>query len=332
MNNILQTTIKSLITPGKGILAADESTNTIGKRLNQIKLDNTFENRTEWRKIICTTPNLEKYISGIILYDETLKTKINDNPIFNTIKNNGIVIGIKVDLGLTKLSGTNNETITQGLDDLENRCKNYFDLGARFTKWRGVFNISESTPTELCIEQNLDALARFAYISQKCNLVPIVEPEIIMEGNHEIGISEDVTREIISRLYSKLVKHKVKLEYTLLKPNMVRPGTRNPDLFEIPDRSIAMKTLNTLQNTVPILVPGVMFLSGGMNELQSTLVLNEINKLNEIKPWYLSFSYGRALQQSALQIWDGLPENILLSQQKLLEMCKNNSLATLGKF
>lgn len=325
-----QNTVDKLVSNGKGILAADESINTMGKRLKSIELENTYENRTKWRKLLSETDNLEDYISGIILCDETLRTVINGVPLINKFIEKNILVGIKVDSGLDQLSGTINEQITKGLDNLRERCEEYYKLGARFTKWRVVFDISESTPSEVCIEHNLNSLARYAAISQDCGLVPIVEPEILMDGTHDINKSNEVTREILTRTYSKLSKHKVKLEHSLLKPNMIRPGSRNTDFSEIPIEIIARDTIYSLQNTVPFLVPGIMFLSGGMSERFATMVLNEIGKSKSKKPWYISFSFGRALQQSALLEWKGVNDDS--AKKKLIEMCKNNCMAIKGKF
>lgn len=332
LRNEVENTIKNLITNGKGIFAADESIGTMGKRLKTINKENTIENRTEWRRIIADTEELEYYISGIILCEETLKTKIDDIPLINKFSEKGIMIGIKVDLGLTDLSGTQNEKITLGLDTLGNRCKEYFKLGARFSKWRVVFNITDNTPSDLCIEHNLDTLCRYAVISLANGLVPLVEPEILMDGTHEIDTSYRITRNILSKLFLKLNKHNINLEHILLKPNMVRPGVRNKDYYNVPFSEISKKTITVLQNTVPILVNGIMFLSGGMSEKEATCVLNEIAKMNMKKPWYLSFSFGRGLQKSALLLWDGNSENIKVSQNKIIEMCRNNSLAVKGEF
>lgn len=332
LKNEIEKTIKNLISNGKGIFAADESIGTMGKRLNSINRENTIENRTEWRRIISETDNLEKYISGIILCEETLKTNILGIPLIEKFNQKNIMVGIKVDLGLTDLSGTQNEKITLGLDSLDKRCKEYFNLGARFSKWRVVFNITDNTPSDLCIEHNLDTLCRYAVISLSNGLVPLVEPEILMDGSHEIDVSYRITRDILSKLFLKLNKHNINLEHILLKPNMVRPGVRNKDYYNVPFTEMAKKTVSVLQNTVPFLVNGIMFLSGGMSEREATCVLNEIAKMNMKKPWYLSFSFGRGLQKSALILWDGKSENIKVSQNKIIEMCKNNSLAVNGEF
>ena len=324
-------TINKLCTKGKGILAADESINTMGKRLKNIDLENTFDNRTKWRSLISNCNGLEEYISGIILCEETLETKLDNEFIWQNLQNNGIVIGIKVDLGLVDMPGSS-EKITKGLDTLEERCVKYYELGARFSKWRAVFSISNENPSDNLIEQNINLLCKYAHISLKCGLVPLIEPEILMDGNHSIERSYYLTKTIISRLYYKLNLHNVSIENTLLKPNMVRAGTNTNEVLETPDKIISKLTIQALKYSVPSIVKGIMFLSGGLNETHSSIILNDINNLSQDCPWYLSFSYGRALQSSALNIWGGKDENVERSQRKLLEVSKNNSLSTLGKF
>ncbi len=323
----LHQTVNSICTHGKGILAADESTGTIGKRLSSIFLENTLENRINYRKLLFTTNGLENNISGVITYEETLR----NSELIQPLLDKGIVVGIKTDLGAKPLYGTNGETVTQGIDNLDKRCDEYYRLGARFAKWRAILKISDDgCPSELSIKENAMTLARYASISQNHGLVPIVEPEILMDGNHSILKSKEVTQKVLSKVYEALVEHNVVLSATLLKPNMVRPGVSNKD--GSPDEEIAQLTFEALNNAVPPSVPGIVFLSGGMSEIQATNVLNQLNMLNNKSPWYLSFSYGRALQASVLKAWMGKPENIHLAQEQLLKRAKANGLATLGKY
>lgn len=329
MEELLNNTNK-LCQVGKGILAADESTNTIGKRFAQINVENNLENRTSYRKLLFTTEDLNKYISGVITYEETLSTMDNNAPLVKHLQDQNILIGIKTDLGLKPLYGTNDEKVAQGLDNLDERCKKYYQMGARFAKWRCVLKIDEGCPSNLSISSNAEVLARYAAISQANGLVPIVEPEILMDGSHSIEETLDVTVNVIKTVYKRLVDHNVKLEATLLKPNMVRKGVDNDQV--VTSQEIARLTLMALQRSVPVSVAGVVFLSGGMTEEEATCVLNDINIMKQYAPWTLSFSYGRALQHSVLQEWRGKEENIKKAQLKLLERAKANSLATLGKY
>ena len=326
----LHQTVKSICTPGKGILAADESTGTIGKRLASISLDNTLENRVNYRKLLFNTNGLENNISGVITYEETLK----NSELIKPLLEKGIVVGIKTDMGAKPLYGTNGETVTQGIDNLDKRCMEYYKLGARFAKWRAILKISDDgCPSELSIKENAMTLARYASISQNNGLVPIVEPEILMDGEHDILKSKEITQKVLSKVYQCLIEHNVILSATLLKPNMVRPGVSNKEGAS--DKNIAILTVDALLNSVPPSVPGIVFLSGGMSELQATNVLNEMNNTETIKlnrPWYLSFSYGRALQASVLKAWMGKSENTASAQKELLKRAKANGLATLGKY
>ncbi len=310
---------------GKGILAADESTGTIGKRLAQINVENHLENRTRYRELLFSTPDLNKYISGVITYEETL---LDDN-LRKLLEDQNIVIGIKVDKGIKELAGTDDETVTQGLDDLDIRCKKYYDLGARFAKWRGVLKMN---PSNLAINQCAETLARYASICQANGLVPIVEPEILMDGEHDIEQCCLITDKVISTVYLKMKEHNVLLEGTLLKPNMVRKGVSSK--LESCAIDIAYYTVTALKRSVPIAVPGIVFLSGGMSEQEASETLNEINKFvnNTNQIWNLSFSFGRALQYSVLQTWKGSDENKEKAQTVLLSRAKANSDATLGKY
>jgi fructose-bisphosphate aldolase class I len=324
-NELIDTAYR-LSKSGKGILAADESTKTIGKRFESINIDNTIENRNNYRKMLLTTPNLNKYIAGTILYDETL----NNNNIMNILEENDIIPGIKVDLGLKVLPGTNGETWCTGLDTLGERAEEYYNKGARFAKWRSVFIIGENTPSQLAINENAWGLARYARTVQNAGLVPIVEPEILMDGDHSIGVTSIIQKKVLRTVYSALKANNVLLEGTLLKPSMTLPGIRNNNNL-IPDE-IAEYTLNTLISTVPKSVPGIVFLSGGMSEKEATVNLNAINKLKPKDLWNISFSYGRALQNSCLKEWNGKAENIGKAQEALIRNAKANYEASKGMY
>ncbi|XP_065855643.1 fructose-bisphosphate aldolase 8, cytosolic [Euphorbia lathyris] len=317
-------------TPGKGILAADESTGTIGKRLSSISVENVEENRRALRELLFTAPGALQYLSGVILFEETLyqKTK-SGKPFAELLKENGVLPGIKVDKGTVVLAGTNGETTTQGLDGLAQRCQKYYEAGARFAKWRAVLNIGANEPSQLSINENANGLARYAIICQENGLVPIVEPEILVDGSHDINKCADVTERVLAACYKALNDHHVLLEGTLLKPNMVTPGSDAPKVS--PD-VIAEYTVRALQRTMPPAVPAVVFLSGGQSEEEATVNLNAMNKLKTKKPWTLSFSFGRALQASTLKAWGGKEENVKAAQTALFTRCKANSEATLGTY
>lgn len=325
-------TANAISTPGKGILAADESTGTIGKRFAPIGVENIEENRRAYRELLFTTKGLGQYISGAITFEETLYHKAADGTSFvDLMKAEGIIPGIKVDKGVVPIPGTDGETVTQGITDLGKRCAEYYKAGARFAKWRGVLKISDSgAPSELAIRENVERLARYAAISQANGLVPIVEPEVLMDGSHSIERSAEVTQRVLAAQYKALADHHVLLEGTLLKPNMVRPGASNTASGTAAD--IGRATVRVLQHTVPVAVPGIMFLSGGMSEEQATVALNEINKFPGKKPWHLSFSYGRALQQTVLTEWQGKAENIAKAQAALMVRAKANSDANKGVY
>ncbi|XP_047309606.1 fructose-bisphosphate aldolase 3, cytoplasmic-like [Impatiens glandulifera] len=316
--------------PGKGILAADESTGTIGKRLASINVENNESNRRIFRELLFTAPDTLQYLSGIILFEETLYQKTAAGKLFvDVMKEGGVLPGIKVDKGTIELKGTNGETTTQGLDDLAQRCKKYYEAGARFAKWRAVLSIGPNEPSQLSMNENANGLARYAIICQENGLVPIVEPEILVDGKHDIDRCADVTERVLAVVYKALSDHHVCLEGTLLKPNMVTPGSEAPRVS--PD-VIAEYTVRALQRTMPPAVPAVVFLSGGQSEEEATVNLNAMNKLAVKKPWTLTFSFGRALQQSTIKAWAGKEENIAKGQQALLTRCKANSEATLGKY
>ncbi|KAJ4971467.1 hypothetical protein NE237_004566 [Protea cynaroides] len=315
-------------TPGKGILAADESTGTIGKRLSSINVENVESNRRALRELLFCTPGALQYLSGVILFEETLYQKTaNGKPFVEVLKEAGVLPGIKVDKGTVELAGTNGETTTQGLDGLAERCQKYYEAGARFAKWRAVLKIGSTEPSQLAINENANGLARYAIICQANGLVPIVEPEILVDGPHDIGKCADVTERVLAAVYKALNDHHVMLEGTLLKPNMVTPGS---EAKKVAPEVVAEYTVKALQRTVPVAVPAVVFLSGGQSEEEATLNLNAINKYQGKKPWTLTFSFGRALQQTTLKAWQGKEENIPKAQAAFLKRCKANSEATLG--
>ncbi|CAI9097808.1 OLC1v1034305C1 [Oldenlandia corymbosa var. corymbosa] len=317
-------------TPGKGILAADESTGTIGKRLSSINVENNESNRRALRELLFTTPGALECLSGVILFEETLYQKTAaGKPFVDVLKEGGVIPGIKVDKGTVDLPGTDGETTTQGLDDLAKRCQEYYSAGARFAKWRAVLKIGPNEPSQLAINENANGLARYAIICQQNGLVPIVEPEILVDGSHDIDKCADVTERVLAACYKALNDHHVLLEGTLLKPNMVTPGSKSA---KATPEKIAEYTVRALQRTMPPAVPAVVFLSGGQSEEEATLNLNAMNKLQTKKPWSLTFSFGRALQQSTLKTWAGKTENLQKAQAAFLARCKANSQATLGKY
>ncbi|GFZ02472.1 aldolase superfamily protein [Actinidia rufa] len=317
-------------TPGKGILAADESTGTMGKRLSSINVENVESNRQAFRELLFTTPGALQHLSGVILFEETLYQKTSDGkPFVELLKENGVLPGIKVDKGVVELPGTNGETTTQGLDDLGKRCQQYYAAGCRFAKWRAVLKIGVTEPSQLAINENANGLARYAIICQENGLVPIVEPEILVDGNHSIDKCADATERVLAAVYKALNDHHVLLEGTLLKPNMVTPGSDAP---KVAPEVVAEYTVRALQRTMPAAVPAVVFLSGGQSEEEATLNLNAMNKLNTKKPWTLTFSFGRALQASTLKAWLGKAENVEKAKAVFLQRCKANSEATLGTY
>ncbi|KAK3134073.1 hypothetical protein QOZ80_6AG0544690 [Eleusine coracana subsp. coracana] len=324
-------TAKLLATPGKGILASDESTGTIGKRLSSINLENVEANRQALRELLFTAPGVFEYLSGVILFEETLYQKTSDGtPFVDVLVAGGAVPGIKVDKGTVEIAGTNGETTTQGHDSLGARCAKYYAAGARFAKWRAVLKVGPGgEPSELAVKLNADGLARYALICQENGLVPIVEPEILTDGAHDINACAAATERVLAALYKSLSDHKVLLEGTLLKTNMVTPGSDSP---KVGAEVIAEYTVAALRRTVPPAVAGVVFLSGGQSEEEATQNLNAMNKLQVLKPWTLSFSFGRALQQSTLKKWLGKEENVAAAQAAFLARCKANSEATVGKY
>jgi fructose-bisphosphate aldolase class I len=326
----MRETVNALFAPNKGILAADESFPSIEKRFTAVGIESNEVSRRAYRQMLFTSPNMNQYISGVILFDETIKQALDDGkPIPQYLIEQGVVPGIKVDLGTIDLSRFEGEKTTQGLDGLRERLQSYYQLGARFSKWRAVFKISQNTPSDWSIETNANDLARFALLSQEANIVPIVEPEVLMEGEHDMGTCEKVTIKVHEVLFKKLSHAKVVNEELILKTNMVLAGSEN--INKPTAEEMAQATTRALKSGVPTNVGGIVFLSGGLDETQSTKYLNEICKTPDL-PWKITFSFGRALQNSALQTWAGKSENIQSAQNKFLEMASNNSKAVGGKY
>ncbi|CAJ0943007.1 unnamed protein product, partial [Mesorhabditis belari] len=328
----LRAIANAIVAPGKGILAADESTGSMDKRMASIGLENTEENRRKYRQTLFTgSDELGKHISGVIFFHETFYQKTDDGtPFVEVLKKKGIIPGIKVDKGVIPLAGSVGEGTTQGLDDLNARCAQYKKDGAQFAKWRCVHRISATTPSQQALVEVAQVLARYASICQQNGLVPIVEPETLCDGEHDLARCQKITETVLSYTYRALNEHHVFLEGTLLKPNMVTAGmscATRPTNAEI-----GLATVTALQRTVPSAVPGVVFLSGGQSEEDATLNLNEINKVAGKKPWALTFSYGRALQASVLAKWAGQDENVAAAQDVLLHRARMNSLASVGKY
>ena len=329
----LEAVAEAMVLPGKGILAADESTGTISSRLSQINTESSFETRNAYRDLLFSAEGIEEYISGVIMYDETFRqSSIADGkPYPEYLMDKGILPGIKVDTGAHDLSGSEGEKITQGLDGLDDRLKEYRKMGARFAKWRAVINITEDNPSGYCISTNAHALARYAGLCQANDIVPIVEPEILMDGSHDIDDSFVVTEEVLHTVFFELYSQGVQYEQMILKPNMVLSGYDANDRASVDE--VADATLQCFARTVPAAVPGIAFLSGGQSDEDATSHLNRMNQiLDENKPWNLSFSYGRALQQPAINTWLGKSENVTAAQDALINRAKLNSLATVGKY
>jgi fructose-bisphosphate aldolase class I len=320
-----------LVAPGKGILAADESSATIKKRFDSINAASTQDNRRNYREMLFTTDKVSEFISGIILFDETIRQNGKDGiSLVKTITNNGMLPGIKVDKGAKPLAGSTSETITEGLDGLRERLEEYSLLGAKFTKWRGVITIGDSIPTQYCINTNAHALARFAALSQEAGLVPIVEPEVLMDGTHDIDTCLRITKNTLREVYYELGCQNVALEGTLLKPNMVLSGKDASNRAST--QEVADKTLSCLMDLVPPSVPGIVFLSGGQSDKEATVNLDSINKsAKEVNaPWQLSFSYGRGLQSAPLNEWKGEEANSQAAQNSFYERAKVTSAAREG--
>ncbi len=326
----IETNAIKMVAAGKGILAADESDGTIKKRFDSINVPSTEENRRSYREMLFTTKGVEDFISGVILFDETLRQSAQDGTPFPTLLAGlGILPGIKVDKGAKPLAGAPGETVTEGLDGLRDRLKEYYGLGARFTKWRGVINIGEGLPTSYAIEANAHALARFAALSQEASLVPIVEPEVLMDGGHSIETCHEASEATFKCVFDELSKQRVLLEGMILKPNMVLSGKDCPSRAGVEE--VAEQTLRCLRSAVPEGVPGIAFLSGGQTDEEATARLNALNATGP-HPWELSFSYGRALQAPALKAWVGEASNVPLAQKVLYHRAKCNGAARSGSY
>jgi fructose-bisphosphate aldolase class I len=326
----LESTAKALVAEGKGILAADESDGTIKKRFDSIGIESTEENRRAYRELLFTTEGVEDYISGVILFDETIRQSgLDGTPFPKLLDSKGIIPGIKVDKGAKPLANAEGETITEGLDGLRGRLEDYRGLGARFAKWRATYSITDHLPSDYCIWTNAHALARYAALCQEAGLVPIVEPEVLMDGTHSIERAFSVTSRVLGAVYTELFDQKVRLEGTLLKPNMVLSGYDATD-HASPDE-VAEWTLKCFRRHVPAAVPGIVFLSGGQSDEDATANLNAMNTRGP-HPWQLSFSYGRALQAPALKAWGGKPDNVPAAQRAYYHRAKMNSAARTGMY
>jgi fructose-bisphosphate aldolase class I len=326
----LKATAEEIVANDRGILAADESTGTIKKRFDSIDVESTEENRRAYRDMLFTTSGLGEFISGVILYDETIRQSSADGtPFPKLLADNGMIPGIKVDTGAKPLAFSPNETVTEGLDGLRERLQEYVQLGARFTKWRAVITIGDGLPTEYCLRANAHALGRYAALSQEAGLVPIVEPEVLMDGDHTIERCYDVTKETLYHVFRELHQQWVSLEGMLLKPNMVLSGKDASE--QASAQRVAELTLKAFRQLVPAAVPGIVFLSGGQSDQQASENLNAINAHGP-QPWRLSYSYGRALQAPALQAWRGDAGNVDSGQQMLLHRARLNSAAAGGRY
>ena len=326
----LESVAQALVAKGKGILAADESMGTIKRRFDSIKLESNENNRRAYREMLFTTKGLEEAISGVILFDETIRTAASDGtPFPQVLSKKGIMPGIKVDKGPVEIPGFPGETVTEGLDGLRGRVKEYKDLGAKFAKWRAVITIGEGMPTYTCLEANAQALARYAALCQEGGLVPIVEPEVLLDGNHTIERCEEVTEATLRITFATLMRQRVHLEGMILKPSMVVSGKENPR--QAGAEEVAERTIRCLKRTVPAAVPGIAFLSGGQSAVSATEHLNAMNKLGSL-PWQVSFSYARALQDPAIKAWKGDPANVAAAQKIFYHRAKMNSAARSGSY
>jgi len=326
----LEETARALVAEGKGILAADESDSTIKKRFDAIGVESTEENRRAYRDLLFTTPGIEEFISGVILFDETIRQSSADGtPFPKLLESRGIIPGIKVDKGAKPLANAPGETITEGLDGLRERLEEYRGLGARFAKWRATYTIGDDLPSQYAIWTNAHALARYAALCQEAGLVPIVEPEVLMDGDHSIDASYRATSKVLTAVYTELHDERVELEGTLLKPNMVLSGYEAPD--QASDDEVAELTIKCFRRHVPSAVPGIVFLSGGQSDEAATAHLNAMNARGP-HPWELSFSYGRALQAAAQKVWRGDPANVEAAQQAFYRRAKFNSAARFGSY
>jgi fructose-bisphosphate aldolase, class I len=324
-------TANAMVAPGKGILAADESLSTIKKRFESIEVESTADTRRDYRELLFrSTDALEKHISGVILFDETIRQNANDGvALVSLIERAGCIPGIKVDAGAKPLALHSGETVTEGLDGLSKHLKEYYALGARFAKWRAVINISEGVPTRYAVMANAHALARYAALCQEADIVPIVEPEVLMDGAHDINRCAEVTEFVLKTLFLELYQSRVMLEGIVLKPNMVVPGTKSARQCSIEE--VAQRTVQVLKRCVPSAVPGIAFLSGGQSDVSATSHLDAINKVADL-PWRLTFSYGRALQAAPQKAWSGKRENVAAAQRGFSHRARMNGLAALGQW
>jgi fructose-bisphosphate aldolase class I len=327
----LESTAKALVADGRGILAADETPTTLTRRFDALTIESTPDSRRAYREMFFTTPGVAECISGVILQDETIHQKSSTGtPLADVLAQQGVMPGIKVDTGAKPLAGSPGETITEGLDGLRERLTEYRQIGARFAKWRAVIRIGDALPSSTCVHVNAHALARYAALCQEQGLVPIVEPEVLMDGSHTIERCEEVTGNVLLATVNELFEQRVSLEGMLLKPNMIIAGKQCPQQASVEE--VAMATLRCLRRHVPAAVPGIVFLSGGQDHLVATMHLNALNQLDEPKPWKLGFSYGRALQDEALQAWHGKPDNLQAGQRVFAHRAKCVSAAALGTY
>lgn len=321
---------QQMVADQKGLLAADESTGTIQKRFDTIGVENTEANRQAYRELLFTTPGFDQYISGVILFDETLRQSTSDGISFvELLQSKGVLPGIKVDLGTEAFTENSLEVVTKGLDGLADRLAEYAKLGARFTKWRAVITIADGIPTDECIRENMIRLAQYAKLVQEAGMVPIVEPEVLMDGSHTLQTCKEVTLRTQYALFEELERVGADLKGIILKPNFIVPGKESGETFD-PILS-AKETIDVLGETVPLEVPGIMFLSGGLSDTDAVNILREINRLREEHMWKLSFSYGRALQTAALKAWGGKSDDVYSAQSAFLDVAKKNSEACGGK-
>jgi fructose-bisphosphate aldolase class I len=326
----LEKIAQKMVAPGKGILAADESSGTIKKRFDAIGVESTETSRRDYRELMFRTPAMQEFVSGVILYDETIWQDAADGtPLVKIIADAGAVPGIKVDEGTEALPGSPKELITKGLDGLSKRLPKYFERGARFAKWRAVIDIGAGIPTYNCVHANAHALARYAALCQQANIVPIVEPEVLMDGDHDVDTCYDVTEWVLKETFSELYKAEVALEGIVLKPNMAIAGKKSAKKASV--QEVAEKTVKMLKNCVPPAVPGIAFLSGGQSDEEATAHLDAMNKLGPL-PWKLTFSYGRALQAAPQKAWSGKRENVAAAQKAFAHRARMNGLASLGKW
>jgi fructose-bisphosphate aldolase class I len=330
MNAELEKIAKAMVERGRGILAADESSGTIKKRFDAIGVESTEANRRDYREMLFRTPAMKDYISGVILYDETIRQKaVDGTPLAKVIESMGSIPGIKVDAGTKPLPFCPGETITEGLDGLDKRLAEYYQLGARFAKWRAVIDIGKDIPSYTCIMTNAHALARYAALCQQANIVPIVEPEVLMDGDHDIDRCYQVTEMVLKLVFEQLYFQRVTLEGMVLKPNMIVPGKKSAKKASVAE--VAAKTVRVLKSCVPTAVPGIAFLSGGQSDEEATAHLSAMNAGYDL-PWSLTFSYGRALQAAPQKAWSGKKENVAAGQRAFAHRARMNSLASVGQW